>query len=383
MAGTPYRTTTPAITVRPLDGEDDRRRFTRFPWKVYEGDPRWVPPLLIEAEEFIDPKRHPFYRHGAAGQFLAWRDGEVVGRIGASEDPRYNEQHGSGVGCFGLFESIDDVEVAHALLDTAADWLRGRGLTSIRGPVDYSVNYLTGLLIDGFDEPARVSLNYQPHYYRQLLESWGLEKARDVHTWWLDRPPPIEGWQRILDRLDRHAIRIRPMRRRDLASEIARCELVFNEAWGDNWGFVSLTDAELEHYGRKLADFMQEDLCLVAEHEGEAIAFSLTLPEINEAIKPLNGRLTRWGLPLGLLTLLWRRGRLRTCFFFAMGVRHRFRRRGVAEALVLRTMRAALRRGYTGVEMGWTLEDNVQIERMIEHVGATRLRTFRVYERPL
>lgn len=372
-----------AIRLVAVTDKLRRELFVRFPWTVYQNDPLWVPPLLSEAREFIDPRRHPFYRHGSAVQYLAMRGDAVVGRIGASDDPRYNEFSANNLGCFGLFESLDDAPVAHALLDAAAGWLRQRGRDRMRGPIDYSTSYLTGLLIDGFSVPARVTLNYQPAYYRPLIESYGLTKARDAYTWWLDHPPPIGDWQRLVDRLAARDITIRPMRKRDLAAEIARCKQIYNEAWADNWGFVPLTDAELAHYGRKLAGFIDEKLCLVAEYRGEPVAFSLTLPDIYEALRPLDGRLTRWGLPIGLVRLYREMRRIRTCFFFAIGVRRRYRHRGVAEALLLRTLERAVERGYSGVEMGWTLEDNAAVERTITNVGAARLRTYRIYDTPL
>ena len=174
------------IVVREAKTRRDRDAFVKFPWRIYAGDKIWSPPLLLEAKAFIDPAKHPFCKHGTAAQFLAFDQGQLVGRIQASDDPNYNQQHGTNVGCFGMFECIDDQLVASALLDAAADWIRRRGCTEIMGPIDYSTNYPSGLLIDGFDTPQRVMMNHNPPYYVRLLEGWRLTKVKDLYAWWFD-----------------------------------------------------------------------------------------------------------------------------------------------------------------------------------------------------
>ncbi len=174
------------VQIREVKSRKERDQFVRFPFSIYTGDANWSPPLLVEAKAFIDRKKHPFYKHGDATQFLAYRDGKVVGRILVSDDPNYNAEHLTNLGCFGMFECIDDQRVANALLNAAADWLRRRGRTEMMGPIDYSTNYPCGLLIDGFDTPQRVMMNHNPPYYAGLLENWGLWKAKDLYAWWFD-----------------------------------------------------------------------------------------------------------------------------------------------------------------------------------------------------
>ncbi len=372
------------ISVDPVTTGRETDAFLTLPWRIYRHDPAWVPPLLSEARTFIDPHRHPFYRHGTAVQLLARRDGQAVGRIMASDDPRYNAEHGTNVGCFGQFESVDDADVASSLLDAAAAWLRGRGRTAMMGPIDYSTNYACGLLVDGFDTPPRLYMNHNPPYYAGLLERRGLVKAKDLYAWWIDRAPPIEAWQRRVDRLARQDITIRPMRLDDLEAEMGRCKLIYQEAWQRNWGFVMLTDAELDDYANHLARIADPNLLLIAERAGEPLAFSITLPDLNEAIRPLDGRLMRWGLPIGLLRLAWRMRHIRTCRVFTLGIRPAYRRRGIAEALILQTLRHARDvKGYTGAEMGWTLEDNEPINRPIRAVGGHSYKTYRIYQTPI
>ena len=167
-----------------------------MPWRIYADDPHWVPPLLIEVKAFLNRRKHPFYQHGDAVQFIALRGDETVGRILVSDDGRYNQEHNSNLGCFGLFESIDDQATAHALLDAAADWLRARGRSAIRGPIDYSTNYQCGLLVEGFDTPPRIMMNHNRPYYARLLESWGLHKGRDLYAWWfVDSLDLVSKWK--------------------------------------------------------------------------------------------------------------------------------------------------------------------------------------------
>ena len=192
------------IEIREVRTRQDRDAFVRMPWPIYADDPQWVPPLLMERKEFIDPKKHYFYRHGTAALFLASQQGRDVGRILVSDDPNYNRDHGANVGCFGMFESVDDPRVAHALLDTAADWLRARGRTEIMGPIDYSTNYACGLLVDGFDTPPRVMMNHNRPYFAALLESWGLEKAKDLYSWWFTDANHLEAkWGPRIERFAR------------------------------------------------------------------------------------------------------------------------------------------------------------------------------------
>ncbi len=238
-----------ALEVRQVASWWDRRRFLRLPWDIYAGDPSWVPPLLLERKQFINPRKHPFYRHGAAALFLGLRQGRPVGRIMASDDPNFNAAHRDNTGCFGLFESLDDADVAHSLLDAAAEWLVERGRTRIMGPIDYSINYPCGLLIDGFDEPPRVMMNHNPAYYRPLIESWGLSKAKDLYAWWFDRNDNrMEEWRGRVERLAaRSGVTVRSIRRHELAQEVALLQTIYNQAWKENWGMVPMTRAEFEH----------------------------------------------------------------------------------------------------------------------------------------
>lgn len=375
-----------AVEVRQVRERRDLRRFIDLPWQLYGDDPQWVPPLKLDVREFLDPRRHPFYLHGSAVKLLALRRGEPVGRVLVSDDPRYNQQHGASVGCFGMFECENDPQTARALFDAAAAWLRALGRREIMGPVDYSTNYPCGLLVAGFDAPPRVMMNHHRPYYAALLESWGLRKVKDLKSWWFADPHDMVGqWRARLDRLARRSnVRVRAFNRRDFEGEVGRLREVYNEVGKPMWGFVGLTDAEFRYAARRLNRMARPELVLLAEIEDTPVGFSITLPDLNEAIRPLGGRLTRFGLPVGLLRLLWRLPRVKTARVAVLHVREGFRRRGIAELLILKTLDYGKNViGYTGAELGWTDEDNGPIVRTIESVGAVPYKTYRIYRRAI
>ncbi|MEO6871214.1 MAG: GNAT family N-acetyltransferase [Chthoniobacterales bacterium] len=374
------------IKVTEVRSAAERDAFIKFPWEIYRDDPAWVPPLLLERKEFLDRKKHPFYQHGDAQLFLAWRDRKIVGRIMASDDPNYNAEHDSNVGCFGLFESIEDQQVASALLGAAADWLRGRGRDEVMGPIDYSTNYVCALLIDGFQHPPTLLTPHNPPYYAALIEGSGFHKAMDWYAWWFDKPENAHArLRRIAARFANSLdVTIRPVNMKDIAGESGRLREIYNRAWEKNWGFVPFTTAEFDHLIKELKPLAEPEYTLIAEVNGKPAGFLLYLPDINVALRHLrNGRLFTWGLPIGLAKLLYYKSRLKTGRLVALGVVPEFRRHGVAEKLVLRIIEEAmLKNGVTG-ECSLTLENNRLINRFLAAIGADRYKTYRIYHRGL
>jgi ribosomal protein S18 acetylase RimI-like enzyme len=372
------------IEITKVASRADRDAFIRFPWRIYENDPAWVPPLLLERKEFLNREKHPFFEHGKTELFLARRAGEIVGRIMASDDPKYNALHGSNVGCFGMFESIDDREVALALFDAASAWLRVLGRDEIMGPIDYSTNYLCGLLIEGFQHPPTLLTSHNPPYYAGLIENWGFEKAIDLYAWWFAKP------HEAAERLGRLARALKKKRRevslrrgnlRDLAGEARRLRAIYNEAWEKNWGFVPFTEKEFDFMARELKPLLVPDLVWLAEIEGEPVGFILCVPDINIAFKKINGRLTTFGLPVGLAKLLYHKSRLKTVRLVALGVVPKYRRHGIAEMLVLHIIEEAMiKRGFIG-ECSLILENNKMMNRFLEAIGAEKYKTYRIYRR--
>ncbi|MGO9112685.1 MAG: hypothetical protein ACLP9L_25920 [Thermoguttaceae bacterium] len=374
------------LEIRPVVSGRDLNTFLKVPWRIYREDPQWVPQLILDQKEFLNPRVHPFYLHGAAEKFIAYRDGVPQGRILVSDDPRYNAEHQSNLGCFGMFESADDREMAQGLIETASQWLRGRGRTAILGPIDYSTNYTCGLLVDGFHTPPRIMDNHNPTYYPELLESCGLVKVKDLYSWWFLDPKNMgDLWRERAERIMRRGkVTIRSFNERDFDAEVQRCNTVYNGAMEHNWGFVSLTEAEFRYMAGRLKQLAEPKMVLLAEVDGYPVGFSITLPDMNEAVRPLNGRLFPYGLPINVVRFLWRRRRIKTARMIVLDVLEKYRRRGIAEMLILKTLDYGKNVAhYTGAELGWTLEDNNLVNQAIAAVGAKKYKVYRIYEKAI
>ena len=371
--------------VTAVSSSADLNAFLKFPWQIYRSDPAWVPPLLLERKEFLDRRKHPFYEHGDAALFLARSGGKIVGRIMASDDPNYNALHKTNTGCFGLFECIDDRGVAAALFEAAANWLRAKGRDEIMGPIDYSTNYVCGLLVEGFEFPPTLLTAHNPSYYTSLIERLGFEKAMDFYAWWFSDPTRAAiRLRRLAGSLKkRHSATIRPGNLKNIRAESRRLREIYNEAWKENWGFVPFTEHEFEFMTKELKQLVVPEFTLIAEIGDEPVGFILCVPDINVALRKIDGRLTSYGLPIGLAKLLYYKSRIRTARLIALGVKPKYRRGGIAEMLVLRIIEDAMvKRGFTG-ELSMTLEDNHLINRFLAAIGAQRYKTYRIYRRTL
>jgi len=374
------------IEIIRVASNTERDAFIKLPWKIYANDPVWVPPLVIERKEFLDREKHPFFEHGKAEFFLARRDGEVVGRIAASDDPKYNELHGSNLGCFGMFESIDDPEVANALFAAAGNWLRALGRDEIMGPIDYSTNYLCGLLVDGFQHPPMLLTSHNPPYYARLIEGWGFEKVMDFFAWWFAEPANAAvRLRKLAGALKKRPekVSLREINLRDIAGEATSIRAIYNQAWSKNWGFVPFSEKEFAYMTKEMKPLLLPDLVWLAEIGSEPVGFILCVPDINAALKKINGRLTTFGLPIGLAKLLYYKSRLRTVRLVALGVVPKYRRHGIAEMLVLHIIEnAMLKRGFIG-ECSLILENNILMNRFLEAIGAEKYKTYRIYRRAI
>ena len=373
------------IKISKVSSKAERDAFIKLQWEIYRDDPAWVPPLLIERKEFLDRKKHPFYEHGDAALFLARRDGKIVGRIMASDDPNYNSYHRSNVGCFGLFEAINDPAIAGALFDAAAEWLRAKGRDAIMGPIDYSTNYVCGLLVEGFQFPPTLLTAHNPPYYARLIEEHGFEQEIDFYAWWFDEPENAAlRLQRLAASLKRkHPVAIRTGNLKNFQAEAERIREIYNAAWKDNWGFVPFTEKEFQFLAKELRQLVVPEFTLIAEVQGKPVGFILCVPDINVALRKINGRLTTLGIPIGLAKLLYHKSRIRTARLIALGIKPQYRRGGIAEMLVLRIIEdAMIKRGFTG-ELSMTLENNHLINRFLSAIGAKKYKTYRIYRCPI
>lgn len=361
------------------EGKRGLKDFIELPYSLYRGDPYWAPPLRIAVKELLDRKKHPFYANADAEFFLARRDGRVVGRIAAIFDRNHNKFHEESAGFFGFFESIDDAEVAKALLTRAREWVFAKGAKFLRGPMNPSTNYECGMLIDGFDSSPMIMMTYNPRYYPKLMEQAGLSKIKDLNAFANTADgTDIERIGRVADRkLAKSGVTVRTVNMKDFPGEVERIWEVYNAAWERNWGFVPMTRDEFFLMGKEMKQILKPELVLIGEKAGKAIAFALAVPDINFALKPANGSL----LPTGLIKILYYQRLIKSLRVIALGVVEEYRTSGVAAAFYATLVRTARNLGYDGnCEMSWILEDNVLMTRSLEVMGAKHYKTYRIYE---
>lgn len=384
-------TTHSSVEIRRVAGRADLDRFIRLPNALYRHDPAWVPPLVMERRAALSPRSNPWFRHGEAAFWIATRDGRDVGRISAQEDQlaRGPDKRGpdkQGPAYFGLLAAEDDGEVFAALLAAAEAWAMERGLRWMRGPFSLSINEQTGLLVSGFGDPPMLMMPHDPPYAGTRVEEFGYRKARDLLAFIRDTSAPMPAAAaRLVARGLPPGVTLRPMRRAALAAEVAMLIEIFNEAWAGNWGFVPFTAEEVAHMAAELRPLVHERLVWFAEMAGRPVAFAVCLPNLNEAIRDLSGRL----LPFGWLRLLWRLkvSGVSTARVPLMGVRPQHGAGLLGQVLPLFLVdalrREALSLGIRRIEMSWVLEDNLPMRRLAESLGASVYKTYRVYEKEL
>ncbi len=376
------------VSIRPVKSKRDLKRFVKVPFSVHRDHPQWVPPLVFERMEFLDRRKNPYFEHSEVELFVAERDGEPVGRISAQLDRHWDDYRGGNDAMFGFFETIADREVSDALLDAACEWAAGRGRSRVLGPMDFTTNDELGILIEGFDERPMILENWHPPYYREQIEARGdFGKAMDLLMWELQFGDLKEGEQfdpaihaAATKALRDEGVVIRNMRKREMADEVRRFSEVYNEAWGDNWGFVPIDDADAEFQAKSLKQVIDEEWAFMAEKDGEVIGAALTLPDVNQVMARLNGRL----LPFGWLRFLLGRRRVDRLRVFALGVKNDYRHTGVAAGLYLKHLETAARPGaISGGHMGWILETNGPMNRAMEGMGGRVVKRYRLFERDL
>lgn len=374
------------VRIEPVSDKKSLLAFIKFPFKLYQDDPYWVPPFIEERRDFFDPKKNPFFQHARCQLFLARRDSEIVGTIGAVINDNHNAFHNESSGAFGFFECINDQAVADALLGAAEDWVRGQGMTLIRGPLNFSTNDEVGTLIEGFDDPPVAMMTYNQRYVPGLIEAHGYVKAMDVYAWDFDLPNDLprapEKVFRVAEKsLQRQGLRVRKANMREFNHELARIKAIYNQAWQHNWGFVPMTDAEIDHLAAALKPFVDPNLIFIAETaDGTPAGVSLCIPDLNQALKRAGGG-RMW--PFGLLKFLWHRRKINRVRLLIMGMIEEHRGRGADAIFYLETAKEALKRGYTHVEASWILENNTMMNTIIERLGGRRYKTYRIYEKAL
>ncbi len=374
-----------SVGVRPVEGRRELREFIELPFRLHADSPQWVPPLRLERRLFLSRRLNAYFDHADAQLFLARRDGRVVGRVSAQIDHAFNSYQGNDWGQFGFFECEDDPEAAAALLDAAAAWLADRGRDRMVGPMDFTMNEESGVLVEGHERPPLVKQPWHPPYYQALCEGAGLEKAVDLFMWELyieDRSKVIPAFVEMAAKLEpEHGIRIRKMSRLHLRRELDLFGETWNQAWKDNWGFVPYSESDLDHYAQELQLVYDRNWFMIAEKvdTGESVGVAITVPDINQVLRKMKGRI----LPFGWWHFLRRRKIMTKVRVGFLGVKPEYQHTGVAAGLYIEHFDMAAATPQTGGEMGWILESNDAMNRAMEGMGGRLVKRYRVYERLL
>ncbi len=383
------------LSIRPVSSENERQAFLRMPWTVYQDDVNWVAPLWQEHVRFFDPAHNCELKHIDFEMFVAWRGDTPLGTIIAHLNHAYNDFQEANVGWFGQFELLDDREAAHALLKTAEDWVRARGVEAILGPATFSTNSEIGLLIEGVEYPPKLMMPHHRPYYQAFIESYGgFEKAHDLWAWrfdghqWggkqADKLP--EKLTRVVEKIrQRRNFSVRRVDMRHFDREVQKVKRIYNQAWEKNWGFIPMNDEEIDQIAEQLRPFVDPHIALFIEVEGEPVAFSLPLPNLYQplrkaACKP--GEAAWWQL----LKLIWHwkiRRDLDSVRVWALGVLEEYRATGVDALLYYELLTRGLPRGYVDIEMSWILDNNDMMNRAIKMLGAEIYKVYRVYQKAL
>jgi GNAT superfamily N-acetyltransferase len=368
------------VDIVPVQGPRDLKRFIRVPFDRYKDDPYWVAPLPSDEVVRLTPGKNPYFEHAEAAYFLAREGDRIRGRVSASVDKNYDSFQKERQATFGFFEA-DAAETAAGLLAAAERWSREKGAEVLRGPMSFTTNDECGLLVDGPARRPMILMPYNPREYAGWIEAAGFRKAKDLFSFDVSVPertaPVFERMSAIARKKDR--IVTRPINMSRFNEELGKVKQVYNSAWDANWGFVPMTDAEIDHMAKQLKAAIVPELVRFAEVDGEPVGFCIVLPDVNVALAKIRGRL----FPFGIFRLLWDLPRIRDERFMALGIRADYRKTGIAPLLITEATEASRARGMKSCEIGWTLEDNDMVNRLILSFGAVRSSVYRVYERPL
>jgi len=375
-----------SIEIRQHQPGKDLKDFIQVPFEVYRDDPAWVAPLHMEITDRLTPEKNPFFEHAEVALFTAWKDGKAVGRISAQIDHEHLRIHDDGAGFFGFFDTVEDQEVASALVAAAQDWLTSRGMTAMRGPFSLSINEETGMLVEGFESPPTIMSPHHRSYQGTLAEGAGLHKAKDCYGWKYEvMPAPAraqKAWEAIHSLPE---VRFRSVKPSKIKKEVRDILDVFNDAWQHNWGFVPATDAEAKKMAADLQLILDKSLSFFAEIDGQPVAICVCLPNLNEVIFDFDGKLS----PINVAKLIWRLKirRPKSARLMLLGVRTELRGKKryapLATAVIAELVRRGLKEGYEWAELGWTLEDNRLINAAIQGMGAKIYKRYRIFEKAI
>jgi hypothetical protein len=360
------------IEVLSVEDKKAFKSFLNFPFKLYFKHSHWVPPLLSDLKHQFSPQ-NPFFQHAEVAPFIVQYNGDIVGRIVAIHNKSYINFHGEKAGFFGFFDCVNE-------FDKVKQWLRDKGMSLMRGPMNFSSNEEWGLLIEGYDNPPMLMMPYNFPYYQTLFEDSGFTKAKDLFAYILDIPDKLpEKAYRVARLAEKQGAAVRTIDIASFREELSVFKTIYNSAWEKNWGFIPMTDEEIDHMGKKLKTIIVPELTLIAEMNGNAVGFMMFLPDFNYVLKKINGRL----FPFGFVKALWFSRKIKNLRLLLLGIKQGYRKRGVDALLLLKGLDAIKKAGYQKVEFSWILEDNYPVQRIIETVNGKLYKKYRVYERKI
>jgi len=367
------------LEIIEVKTKKELKKFIDFPYVLYAKDPLYVPQLKREVREQLSGK-NPFFKHARVNYFLAMREGRILGRIASIVNQRHIEFHNEETGFFGFFESVDDPDVSGSLLDTAAHDLKMNGMKAMRGPMNFSTNEECGFLIDGFDLSPMLMTPYNPPYYSDLMEKYGMEKIKDLYAYIYDvQETPPEKVVRVGAIAERRGIRVRPIDKKRFNEEMMVFREIYSSAWEKNWGLIPLTDDELYYLGERLKQIVVPELTLIAEDRGAPVGFMGLVPDFNSVLRHMHGRLT----PFTVMKALYYSRKITGLRLLLLGIKREYRNKGVDALLIREGFKGLKKGGYQRVEFSWILEDNIPIQRIIEMADGRLYKKYRIYEKSL
>jgi hypothetical protein len=372
------------IIIKTVENKSQLMDFIRLPWKINSQDPNWVPPLIMDRKKILDKEKNPFFKHAEADYFLAYKSGELVGRIAAITNQMHNDFQKDNSGFFGFLEGINDPEVFRVLLDTCKEWLKQKGKDFMMGPMNPSSNDEMGFLIDGFDTPPYFMMTHNPPYYNDIMEKIGFQKVKDLFCYMIR-----ENTFNFSDKLQqvtqaakkKLGVEIRAVDLNHFQEELERIRYVYNNAWARNWGFVPMTPEEFDFIAADFKKIIDPNLVLIAEIKGKPVGFSLALPDYNQVFAKIpNGKL----FPFGWIKFLLNKKKIDSLRVITLGVIQELQHAGIGGLFYLETFERGTKTGYHSAEMSWILEDNDLMNRAAKLMGATDpYKTYRIYGVPL
>ncbi|MDH7604710.1 MAG: hypothetical protein QHH13_07405 [Melioribacter sp.] len=367
------------ITIKKVDSTKDLMTFIKFPWKIYKNDPYWVPPLIYDKKKILDREKNPFFEHADMELFLAEKNGELAGRIAAIKNDLHNQYHNDKVGFFGFFECINNQEVANKLFDAAKEWLKSKGLNAMRGPANPSSNDEYGMLLEGFDDEPRLLMPYNPKYYLELCENYGFKKAKDLYAYKLENKKVISSdkLRRVAEIAQKRSkIKITELNMKDFKNELEKVKYVYNKAWAPNWGFVPMTDKEIDAMAKDLKPLVEPSLVLFGEIDNQLVGFALVMLDFNQIFKTMNGRL----LPFNFIKLFTQRKKITWARILTLGIIPEYQKRGLDAVFYWEIVNRAAKLGIYLGEASWILEDNDMMNRAAEVMNSELYKKYRIYE---